>query len=177
MKLFIKLLIANLQYLALLLSYYLCKLFLKKSNKIAWIIGVDEIAKFIYLLKGIFENSYAVSFSKNKFYTLRYDFTINIKNKYFAYAYRLLFGPILLGYLMNKSDKFLYIWSTGFLIDRKYEFEFLKSKDKKIVCIFLGVFIWTHDSFKSAVMGKNTKTDKKGIVRKKTKIGSNCFIR
>lgn len=138
MKLFIKLLIANLQYLALLLSYYLCKLFLKKSNKIAWIIGVDEIAKFIYLLKGIFENSYAVSFSKNKFYTLRYDFTINIKNKYFAYAYRLLFGPILLGYLMNKSDKFLYIWSTGFLIDRKYEFEFLKSKDKKIVCIFLG---------------------------------------
>lgn len=42
--------------------------------------------------------------------------------------------------------------------------------------IGLGVFIWTHDSFKSAVMGKNTKTDKKGIVRKKTKIGSNCFI-
>lgn len=42
--------------------------------------------------------------------------------------------------------------------------------------IGLGVFIWTHDSFKSAIMGKNTKTDKKGIVRKKTKIGSNCFI-
>ncbi|MGJ0361827.1 acyltransferase [Aliarcobacter cryaerophilus] len=42
--------------------------------------------------------------------------------------------------------------------------------------IGLGVFIWTHDSFKSAVMGKNTKTDKKGIIRKKTKIGSNCFI-
>lgn len=36
--------------------------------------------------------------------------------------------------------------------------------------IGLGVFIWTHDSFKSAIMGKNTKTDKKGIVRKKTKI-------
>ncbi len=42
--------------------------------------------------------------------------------------------------------------------------------------IGLGVFIWTHDSFKSAIMSKNTKTDKKGIVRKKTKIGSNCFI-
>ena len=42
--------------------------------------------------------------------------------------------------------------------------------------IGLGVYIWTHDSFKSAIMGKNTKNDKKGILRKKTKIGSNCFI-
>lgn len=42
--------------------------------------------------------------------------------------------------------------------------------------IGLGVYIWTHDSFKSAVMGKNTKLDKKGIMRKKTTISSNCFI-
>ncbi len=42
--------------------------------------------------------------------------------------------------------------------------------------IGLGVFIWSHDSFKSAIMGKNTKEDKRGIIRKKTQIGSNCFI-
>jgi hypothetical protein len=138
MKQYIIALTAKLQYPLLILTYYWCKFFLKSSTKISWVIGVDEIAKFIYLLKNIFENSYAVSFSKNKFYTFQYDFTINIKNKYVAYAYKLFIGPILLGYLMNKSDKFLYIWSTGFLIDRKYEFEFLKKKKKKIVCIFLG---------------------------------------
>ena len=42
--------------------------------------------------------------------------------------------------------------------------------------IGLGVYIWTHDSYKSAIMGKNTRYNKKGIIRKKTKIGSNCFI-
>lgn len=42
--------------------------------------------------------------------------------------------------------------------------------------IGLGVLIWTHDSYKSAILGKNTKEEKKGITRKKTKIGSNCFI-
>jgi len=42
--------------------------------------------------------------------------------------------------------------------------------------IGLGVYLWTHDSFKSAIMGRNTKYDKKGITKKKTKIGNNCFI-
>lgn len=42
--------------------------------------------------------------------------------------------------------------------------------------IGLGVYLWTHDSYKAAIMGKNTQHEKKGIVRKKTKIGKNCFI-
>ncbi len=42
--------------------------------------------------------------------------------------------------------------------------------------IGLGVLIWTHDSYKIAILGKNTKKDKKGFIRKKTKIGNNCFI-
>ncbi|QOY52682.1 acyltransferase [Candidatus Sulfurimonas baltica] len=42
--------------------------------------------------------------------------------------------------------------------------------------IGLGVYIWSHDSYKSAIMGINTKENKKGIIRKKTTIGKNCFI-
>jgi acetyltransferase-like isoleucine patch superfamily enzyme len=42
--------------------------------------------------------------------------------------------------------------------------------------IGLGVYIWSHDSYKSAIMGLNTKKDKKGIIHKKTQIGNNCFI-
>lgn len=42
--------------------------------------------------------------------------------------------------------------------------------------IGLGVYIWSHDSYKAAIQGINTKVNKKGIVRKKTVIGKNCFI-
>lgn len=138
MKRYIKLLIVNLQYIILVLSYSLCKPFVKESNKIDWIIGVDEVAKFISLLKGIFPKSYTISFSQNRFYNLSYDYTISIKNKYLFFIFKIFFAPVLLGYLINKSNKFLYIWSTGFLIDRQYEFKFLKSKKKKIICIFMG---------------------------------------
>ncbi|MCD4743366.1 MAG: hypothetical protein K8R67_12915, partial [Desulfobacteraceae bacterium] len=55
---------------------------------------------------------------------------------------RVLVGPVLLGYLLNRSKNFLYIWSTGFLISnldqREYEFKFIKNKNKKIVCYFVG---------------------------------------
>ncbi|PHR69811.1 MAG: hypothetical protein COA66_14115 [Arcobacter sp.] len=32
----------------------------------------------------------------------------------------------------------MYIWNTGFLLNRDFEFKFLKSKNKKIVCMFVG---------------------------------------
>lgn len=135
---FIKNIIYILQKILLFISYYSNKIFYQKYNKIDWVIGVDEIAKFISLLKGILPNSYTISFSKNKFYELEYDFSIKETNKYLRYIYRIFLGPILLGFLMNKSNKFWYIGSTGFLINREYEFKFLKSKNKKIVCMFLG---------------------------------------
>lgn len=42
--------------------------------------------------------------------------------------------------------------------------------------IGLNVMVWTHDSHKLNIRGKNTQEANKGIVRKKTKIGKNCFI-
>jgi len=42
--------------------------------------------------------------------------------------------------------------------------------------IGLGVFIWTHHSYVAAILGDDTKTNKKHIERKATKIGSNCAI-
>ena len=127
------------QYFLLILSFYTCSVFKKKYTKVEWIIGVDEIAKIIFLLKDLFINSYTVSLSQNPFYkNVNYSFYNRFHNKYIAYFYRVFIGPILLGYLSNKSDKFIYIWHTGFLIDREFEFRFLKSKNKKIICIFVG---------------------------------------
>ncbi len=121
----------------LYLSYYLCRLFVKKeTNK--WVIGVDDMASTIYFIGNVLDPSVTVSLSKNKFYTLKYDYFLSIQNKYIHFIIRIFYGPILLGYLANTSTHFFYIWSTGFLFNRDKEFAFLKSTNKKIVCLFVG---------------------------------------
>ena len=39
-----------------------------------------------------------------------------------------------------------------------------------------GVFIWTHESYKLNIKGKNTREHSGEIKRKKTCIGSNCYL-
>ena len=134
----IKKFVACIQIPFLYASYYFFKLFNLKKNENSWVIGVDEVAGFIYHLKKILNNSTSVSLSKNKFYNFNYDYSINLNNKYLSYLLRLIYAPILLGYLTNKNSHFWYIWSSGFLMDRDYEFSFLKSKKIKIICHFCG---------------------------------------
>lgn len=59
------------------------------------------------------------------------------------------YSPILLGYLMSVHERFLYLGAGGFLkpyTDRgAKEFGFLKSKNKKIICYFLGSEIRSFD--------------------------------
>ena len=135
---YLKIPIIFLQIPILFISYYFFKIIKKKITKNFWVIGVDEIASNIYFLKNILKPSISVSFSKNIFYNLKYDYSININNIYLRYLYRLIYAPLLLGYLTNRANKFWYIWHSGFLIDRDYEFKFLKSKNIKIVCMFVG---------------------------------------
>jgi len=121
----------------LYISYYIFKLFVKKEmNK--WVIGVDEVASNIYFISNVLRPSISVSLSQNIFYNIEYDFSLNIQNRYLNFIVRFFYGPILLGYLANNSTHFLYIWRTGFLFDRDIEFKFLKSINKKIVCLFVG---------------------------------------
>ncbi len=42
--------------------------------------------------------------------------------------------------------------------------------------IGLNVMIWTHDSYKLNIRGKNNRNSNKSIMRKPTSIGKNCFI-
>lgn len=42
--------------------------------------------------------------------------------------------------------------------------------------IGLGVFVWTHDSYRLNIRGTNTRDSSHRIIRKPTKIGSNCFV-
>ncbi len=134
----IEYLLKCLQMALLYLSYFLFSLINKQPTKTHWVIGVDEIAKNIFYIGRLLKQSTSISFRKNKFYDLKYNYSINVKNIYINHMLRIFYGPILLGFLANKSTHFLYIWSTGFLFDRDFEFKFLKSKNKKIVCLFVG---------------------------------------
>ena len=42
--------------------------------------------------------------------------------------------------------------------------------------IGLNVMIWTHESYKLIINGKNTSESKSEIIRKETVVGNNCFI-
>jgi hypothetical protein len=135
---FFKTPITLLQLPILYISYYFFKINKNNETKISWVIGVDEIASNIFFLKQILKPSTNVSFSKNKYYNLKYDYNINIENIYLKFLFRFFYGPLLLGYLINKNTHFWYIWHSGFLLNRDFEFKFLKKKKIIIICMFVG---------------------------------------
>lgn len=138
------LLIFSSQKFLLRISYISFKVILSKKNKAKIVIGVIEIASFLTNLSRLIDNSYSVNLYSNKFYINDSDFeySFEIKSKSFIKLVKRFFlGPIVLGYLLNISQTFIYLWDTGFLMNqdgRKFEFSYLKSKNKKIMCIFLG---------------------------------------
>jgi hypothetical protein len=126
------------QIIILYCSYYIFFLLRYYIPKITFVIGTYDVCKNIYLLKKVLKNSSTVCLNESKFYNLKYNYSIKNKNKLFKFIYIILFAPFLLGYLSNKANIFIYIWSEGFLLKRDFEFKFLKSINKKIVCLFVG---------------------------------------
>lgn len=115
-----------------------------KSDSNLWVIGVDEAANYIHFLTGVFDHSYSVSLSSNKFYQSNfYNFRFPARlSAQLINCFRLLVGPVLFGYLLNRAGGFFYIGNTGFLISsqdgRAHEFKTIKSKDKKLISLFCG---------------------------------------
>tara|TARA_B100001059_G_scaffold234179_1_gene276022 strand:+ start:737 stop:1885 length:1149 start_codon:yes stop_codon:yes gene_type:complete len=138
MKKIFKNFVSYLQIPLLFFSYYFFFLFKNYISKVNFVIGTDEIAKQIYSIGKALDNSITVCLRKNRFYDYKYNFSININNNFLLFLYKIFYGPILLGYLANKTEIFFYVWSRGFLLNRNHDFKFLKSKNKKIVCVFLG---------------------------------------
>lgn len=118
-------------------SYLFNKLISRKKDGVSWVVGVDDIGFNVYNIGLIFPNSTTVSLTKLPWFNLKYDYSINSSHKLIK-CYKILYGPILLGYLAAQHSHFWYNWSSGFLLDRKYEFKFLKQINKKIVCSFVG---------------------------------------
>ncbi len=124
------------QYLILFLSSIFFKIFTKNQNGV--VIGVSEISKFLYLYGKVLPDAQTVCLNENKFYQFNYDYQISNSNKLLYFLKRLIYAPILLAYLSSKNHIFIYLWSTGFILNRKYDFYFLKRNHKKIINIFLG---------------------------------------
>lgn len=123
-------------------SYFFFLLFSKGKKNKYWVIGVDEIAANIFYISKILPDAFSVTFSPNRFYDFKYNFSIPFHNKLIQFITRYFSGPILLGFLLNKSKGFIFIWSSRFLISDvdggNFEYKFIKSKGKKLVLIFVG---------------------------------------
>jgi hypothetical protein len=122
------------QKVLLICAYWLFYYFGSSEKKhISWVIGVDEIAANIKYVSGAIPDSYSVCLGVNKYYDFQYNFAVPVSRySSFQSLRRLIIGPILLGYLLNRADNFFYIWSSGFLMDsidqREFEFRFIKSR-------------------------------------------------
>lgn len=106
------------------------------------VIGVKEIANVLFTFKKIFKSVYVVNLFKNKYYNNKYDF------KPCSTFRRILVGPILLAYLSNVSDIFMYNWTDGFCYNREVDLKFLKRINKKILFIFMGTDIRSPRKYK-----------------------------
>lgn len=102
------------------------------SNRRKVVIGATEQAHTIYLLGRVFPSSYTVSLDKHRFYSDPYDFGP------YGRLRKALLSPLLLAYLSGLAETFVYVWNTGFLLDREHDFRFLKRKGKGIVVLFVG---------------------------------------
>jgi len=117
---------------------------MRKRSENTWVIGCHEIANNIFFLGKILKLSTTVNLTPHRFYPEnKYDYTLYYHHFIFRIQLIKVFmkiftRPILLAYLASKSTHFWYIWDSGFLEKRDYEFKFLKSKSKKIICMFVG---------------------------------------
>ena len=141
MKKILKLLIFQIQKILLNLSYYITKPFCYGKKDISWVVVGIEIASYVHNIADIIDSSVSVAVEEDPFFKLKYTYVLS-GSRFFSLFKRLLYGPILFGILLNRADGFLYVTSAGFLLQevdgRLYEFKFIKKKNKKIICIFLG---------------------------------------
>jgi len=135
-KKIIKSIVLIYQVITVNIFYYLLYVFFifidknKKQRKVT--IGLTEMARVIYYLGRVISSRYIVNLDRHRFYKDKYDFGPYPK------IMQIIIGPFLLAYLSHISEIFIYIWDNGYLLNRKWDFVFLKKKNKKIISLFVG---------------------------------------
>lgn len=128
------------QLILLKLVYFFSNAYFKKNND-SWVVVGAETASMLKNISNALSGSRSVNFAPNRFYDFKYTYEIYSKNIFFKF-FNLFYTPLLLGYLSSRYKKFIYLGSAGFLMPytdgRQKEFKFLKSKNRKLVCCFMG---------------------------------------
>ncbi|MFN4359195.1 MAG: glycosyltransferase [Hylemonella sp.] len=134
-----------LQMLLVWLSYASCYVLVARTRpRKEWAVGVDEVAANVHNISRALGETVSVSLSRHPFYVYDYDHTLpaRIGWRYLRYVVRIVYSPLLLGYLCHRVKGFFYVAGGGYLLTeldgRDREFRFLKARGLKIVCFFCG---------------------------------------
>lgn len=109
-----------------------------------WVVGLDEVAANVHNISRALGSSLSVSMSRHPFYSFHYDYSLpaHISQRYLRYLVRVVYSPILFGYLCRKTKGFFYVAGSGFLLTeldgRGFEFAFLKKRGIRVACFFCG---------------------------------------
>lgn len=132
------------QILLLYASWYLFFPFrifgFRKYNRV---LGVCEIAGNLAQHSALFPGAFSICLEPDYFYNFSYNFALSKKwGRRFLKIVGCFVGPVALGILAHRSDRFFYIYERGFLTlardGRWFEFSFLSKRNKEIYCIFVG---------------------------------------
>lgn len=133
------------QMVLLWLSYTACHVLkMRQVSRKDWAVGLDEVAASVHNISKALGDAVSVNMTRHPFYAYRYEYSLPtyIKGRYFQYLLRIIYSPILLGYLSHRVRGFIYVAGSGYLLaefdGRDREFRFLKSRGLKIVCFFCG---------------------------------------
>ena len=136
-----RLITRHIQFLILNLSYLICCTLFSKHQKKGWVVVGVETATVLKNISQALPDAVSVNFAPHRFYDFDYDYELYSKGKLSRFKNDLL-SAYLLGYLMSRYERFVYLGDKGFLINnrdgRAKEFKFLKRKNKSLTCYFLG---------------------------------------
>lgn len=128
------------------LCFWLFKPFALFTRRIDWVVGPEDIALMATHIAEALPNSYTAIHARNPFYTVPYDAVIQTSSTALggrvATWRRLYGGPILLAWLVNRARGFIYVGGGAFLEghhdEREFEFAFIRSRGRRLVCYFTG---------------------------------------
>ncbi|WP_448003819.1 glycosyltransferase [Agromyces bauzanensis] len=127
----------------LAIAYHLFRplaLFSRRRGR--WVVGTEEIAGMVSHIARALPRSTTVVHRPHAFYGESYDIVIQSPTSRFEMLRRLYGGPIVLAWLMQRAEGFIYVGSAGFLMngfdEREFEFEFITRHGGRIVCYYTG---------------------------------------
>lgn len=141
MKLVLKRLLFVHQKLVVKLSYFIHSKARKALRSKNWAVVGMETASMLHNLSSSIQNSTSVNFADNRFYKFSYKYSFPVVRN-FKILDLIWFRPWLLGKLLPEHKGFIYVGGTGFCLEsldgRDWEFGYIKKKNKKLVCYFVG---------------------------------------